>query len=185
MSISVEDLVTRAGQGDREAECAVCRAFAPAVRAFARRRLRTTDRVEEFTQDVLLVFVEALRNRSIEEPARVGGFVLGICRKLSHDQARARERRAALWDVFGADVAAVDEEPHERAVYELIHLEDCISQLSKRARDVVRLTYLEPVTAAEVATALGTTEGNVRVMRHRVLGSLRDCMSKRISWEAA
>ena len=178
-------LVTRAGEGDRASETALCRAFAPAVRTFARRRLRANDRVEEFTQDVLLLFIEALRARSIEEPARVGGFVLGICRKLSHDQAKARERRAALWDIFGNDVMAAETEAGERAVYELIHLEDCVSQLSKRAHDVARLTYLEPVPSAEVASALNTTEGNVRVMRHRVLGSLRECMGKRISWEAA
>ena len=67
--------------------------------------------------------------------------------------------------------------------YEVIHLEDCLSQLPQRSRDVVRLAYAEARSADEIAGALGTSPVNARVLRHRALQALRSCMSKRISWE--
>jgi RNA polymerase sigma factor (sigma-70 family) len=69
--------------------------------------------------------------------------------------------------------------------YEVSHLEDCMSQLSGRARELIRLGYIEARGHDEVARALNISEGNARVLRHRTLASLRECMSKRMSWEAA
>jgi RNA polymerase sigma-70 factor (ECF subfamily) len=182
----VAELVPQAAAGDRAAEEALCRRFVPAIRAFARRRLRSDDAVAEFTQDVLLVLVEALRAGAVAEPARVGGFVLGICRNLAHDRARMRERREALWERFGATVSAVESaEAPERDRHLIAHLEDCLSQLSARAREVVRQAYVEGASNGDIAGRLSTSEGNVRVLRHRAVSMLRDCMSKRISWEAA
>src|SRR5690349_16033611 len=93
----VSDQVERARQGDRAAEADIVVRFARAVRTFARRRLRTPDAVEEFTQDVFLTFIEALRRGAVVEPSRVGGFLLGICRNFARERARLKERRAELW----------------------------------------------------------------------------------------
>lgn len=179
------DLVAKAGAGEREAEQALCQRFAPAVRAFARRRLRRVDAIEEFTQDVLLLLVEALRAGRVEQGERIGGFVLGICRNLAFDRARQRERREALWQAYGVALEAVSVQAVESEPYEVAHLEDCLSQLSRRAREVVRLGFVEARDHEEVAAALDISPQNARVMRHRTLATLRDCMAKRMSWEAA
>ena len=179
------DLLGRAASGDRAAEAVLCTRYLPAVRTFARRRLRGSDAVDEFVQDVLLVFIEALRRGAIEDPDRVGGFVLGICRNVAFDRAKQRERRTSLWEMYGADLAPVTADEPTFASYETMHLEDCISQLSLRAREVLRLSFAEARSHEEVATALDVSEANARVLRHRTLQALRDCMSKRISWEAA
>jgi RNA polymerase sigma-70 factor (ECF subfamily) len=188
MSSAVEspaELVSRAAQGQREAEELVCRRFAPVVRSFARRRLRGVDAVEEFTQDVLLTLVEALRAGRIEQAERLGGFVLGICRNLAFERARQRERRELLWQTYGAALHGTTVEAIEREHYEIAHLEDCLSQLSKRSRDLLRLGYVEARSHDEVAAELAISPQNARVLRHRTLASLRECMSKRMSWEAA
>jgi len=182
-------LVRRAGAGDRQAESALCRRFEAAVCLFARRRLRTQEAVDEFTQDVMLLLIEALRAGRVEDPARLGGFVLGICRNVALDRVRQKERREALWALYGAQLAAPPapapgDQMSGDVSYEVIHLEDCLSQLPQRSRDVVRLAYAEARSAEEIAGALGTTAVNARVMRHRALQALRSCMSKRISWEA-
>jgi RNA polymerase sigma factor (sigma-70 family) len=185
---SVVSLVLRtrsAPGGDLQAESELCRRFAPVVYAFARRRLRSREAVEEFAQDVFLTFIEALRRSSIDDPARVAGFVLGICRNLSSDRARSRERRAALWDAYGhvlaADVSAADEGPHPEAM----KLEDCLTQLTQRARDVIRFSYVEALSHIEVAKRLEISETNARVLRHRTLQALRECMTKPMVWEPA
>jgi RNA polymerase sigma factor (sigma-70 family) len=178
-------LVARAGAGDRDAEGALCRRFAAAVRLFARRRLRTPEAVEEFGQDVMLILIEALRAGTVAEPERLGGFVLGICRNLALDRVRQKERRQALWQQHGVTLEQLAAAPPEHGGYEFIHLEDCLSQLPQRSRDVVKLAYVDACSADEIARRLRTTAVNARVLRHRTLHTLRDCMSKRISWEAA
>ena len=186
-TLPVATLVGRAAEGDRGAEATLCRRFLPAVRLFARRRLRTPDAVAEFSQDVMLLFIEALRRGAVEDPARLGGFVLGICRNLALDRVRQRERRDALWQQYGAawtdlgaDMPGLEDAPS----YEIIHLEDCLSRLNQRGRDVVRLAYAEARSHGEIAAQLATSEANARVLRHRTLHALRDCMSRLVSWEA-
>jgi RNA polymerase sigma-70 factor (ECF subfamily) len=183
--LSAADLVSSARQGERRAEETLCRRLAPVVRAFARRRLRSADAIEEFAQDALLLMVEALREGRIEQPERLGGFVLGICRNLAFDRARQQERRQALWAQYGSALELVSVQAAERDSYDVAHLEDCLSQLSKRARDLLRLGYVESLPHEEVAKKLSVSPANARVMRHRALSSVRDCMSKRMSWEAA
>lgn len=178
-------LVGRARGGERAAEETLCRRMAPAVRAFARRRLRGKEAVDEFSQDALLLMIEALRGGRIEQPERLGGFVLGICRNLAFDRARQRERREQLWQTYGAALEVVSVEAASRETHAVIHLEDCLSQLSQRSRDLIRLGYLESRGHEDVAQALSISESNARVLRHRTLASLRECMSKRLSWEAA
>ena len=177
-------LVERVARGDRTAEGDLCARFANAVRLFARRRLRARDAVEEFAQDVMLTLIEALRAGGVEDPQRLGGFVLGICRNLAKDRVRSNERREELWQRHGVTLESLAAAPPETSSYEFIHLEDCMSQLPKRSRDLLRLAYVEASSADDIAAHLGTTAVNVRVLRHRTLHTLRDCMSKRISWEA-
>ena len=181
---SVSDLVGEAAAGQREAEARLCERFAPVVRAFARRRLRSADAVEEFAQDVLLTMVEALRAGRVAQPERIAGFVLGICRNFAHERVRQRERREELWQTYGSALLTVSAEAVEHS-YEASHLEDCLSQLSQRSRDLIRLGYVEARGHDEIAQALSISPANARVLRHRTLASLRECMAQRMSWEAA
>jgi len=178
-------LVERAARGDRTAAGTLCERFVPAVRAFARRRLVTTEAVDEFTQDVMLVLIEALDGGKLEEPERLPGFVLGICKNLARDRARQRERRSGLLATYAAELPSFVTPAAEKPTYEILHLEDCLSSLSARAREMVRLAYAEAASPADIAKALAVSEGNARVLRHRTLAALRQCMSRRISWEAA
>ena len=177
-------LVAAAAAGDTRAEAELCRRFAVAIRTFARRRLRGADAVEEFAQDVMLRLVQALRAGAVEDPERIGGFVLGICRNLARDRARASERRAGLWEQFGAVVEAAVE-PVERSPMEVAHLEDCLSQMTLRAREVLRHAYVDGASSAEIAAAMAISEGNVRVVRHRALEALRTCLTARMTYEVA
>ena len=180
---SIEGLVNLAASGDRRAEAALCHKFAPAVRTFWRRRMKG-DAVDELSQEVFLRFVQALRAGAVTDPARVGGFVLGICRNLARERVRSQERRQELWEQFGSVLASMDEEP-QLARYQLAQLEDCLSQMTARSRDVIRRAFIDGESAAEIAASMSITEGNVRVVRHRTLESLRECMSQKIFWEVA
>lgn len=166
-------LVERATAGDASAEAALVTRFAPAARIFARRRLRDREAVDELVQDAMLLLVEALRDGRVVEPERVGGFVLGICRNLARERARVRDRRRELWERFGPAVA---EHAESRPVLDRVHLEDCLSSLTHRARRVLQGAFVEERTNPEIAVQLGLSAGNVRVIRHRSLAALKECM---------
>jgi RNA polymerase sigma-70 factor (ECF subfamily) len=177
----VAELVTRAGDGDRLAEQTLCTRMFPAVFVFARRRLGSTAMAEDFTQDMMLLLVEALRGRKIEEPGRLGAWVLGVCRNQARQRATRAERRRDLWERYAPrEDASVD--AATLALLRPGHLEDCLSQLTERSRQVLRSSFFEGEGGAQIGEALGMTEGNVRVVRHRALAQLRGCLNEPLSW---
>jgi RNA polymerase sigma-70 factor (ECF subfamily) len=177
----LDPLVTRALGGDTHAEREICRRLLPAMRAFARRRL-DAEAAEDFAQDALVLLVEALRDGRIQDPARVAGFALGICRNRARERARNGERRRELVAQFGLAEFAVASAEHEPLAFGRSHLEDCYSQLTEHARRVIRATFCNDDDDAEIAAALEISAGNVRVIRHRSLAALRSCLEKPISW---
>lgn len=175
-----DPLVLRALSGDRAAEREVCARLLPAVRAFAARRLRPSS-VDDFSHDVLVLLVEALREGKIQEPSRVAAFALGICRNLSRERARTDDRRRGLMQRHG--LSAEDLTVWEsQLLVRREHLEDCYSQLTERARRVIRMTFCTEDADGDIASSLSITAANVRIIRHRSLAALRDCLEKPISW---
>ena len=176
----VDPVVLRALDGDVDAEREVCRRLMPAIRAFSHRRLRPAS-AEDFAQDVLVLLLEAMRARRVQDPARLASFALGLCKNLARDRARSSERRRDLLQMYGLtedDLVSVDALPELRRE----KLEDCYSQLADRARQVIRATFCEDDVDSEIASALAMTEANVRVVRHRTLAVLRTCLEGPISW---
>jgi RNA polymerase sigma-70 factor (ECF subfamily) len=52
----------------------------------------------------------------------------------------------------------------------------CVQSLKERERTVVVMSFYDEQTGADVAGFLGVSEANVRVIRHRAIHQLRDCM---------
>jgi RNA polymerase sigma-70 factor (ECF subfamily) len=158
----------------------VCRRLLPAMRAFAQRRLPSA-LAEDLVQDALVILIDAMRSGQIDDPARTAGFALGICRNLARTRARSGERRRDLLERFQGELELVisgEPSPVRRD-----QLEDCYSQLTERARRIIRATFCEDDSDSEIAAALSLTESNVRVIRHRTLAALRTCLERPISWE--
>jgi len=175
-----DPVLLRALGEDRAAEREICARLLPAVRAFAARRLRSAS-VDDFAHDALVLLVEALREGRIQDPSRVAAFALGICRNLARERARTDDRRRELMERYGmneSDWAAWD----SQLLVRRDHLEDCYSQLTERARRVIRMSYCNEEPDGEIARTLSITEANVRVIRHRTLAALRECLEKPISW---
>jgi RNA polymerase sigma-70 factor (ECF subfamily) len=59
---------------------------------------------------------------------------------------------------------------------DLPRLAGCVERLAERERAVVVLSFYSERGSDEIAAELGLSAGNVRVVRHRALGRLRECM---------
>lgn len=173
--VTDEQLVRAIGRRDAgalAAERELCRRFAPRIRLYGLKHLRDDERARDLVQTVLVSVLEAVRAQRLEDPARLDRFVLGTCRNVC-SRVRLETKRIEPRDPHDLDAGAfeIDVERIDAGV-----LFDCIARLDERSRGVVYLTYNEERSADEIAAALATTAGNVRVVRHRALAQLRECL---------
>jgi RNA polymerase sigma-70 factor (ECF subfamily) len=174
-ALSDADLVRRIGSGhEREAEGELYRRMAPRVRLYGLRHLRDGQAADDLVQQVLITTLEALRAGRLREPEKLASFVLGTCRMTVLDLRRGAHRREQLLERFGGDLL-VPAPPSESHV-DHERLGRCMEALKERDRTVVVMTFYDERSGADVAGFLGLSEANVRVIRHRAIHQLRQCM---------
>lgn len=168
--------IAAAAPGDApDSEAELCRRLAPRVRLYGLRHLRDAHAAADFSQQVLLITIERLREGQIRQPERLVSYVLGMCRMVVLDLKRGAARRERLLRQFAADLPAL-------AVTEAPRLDSgrlaaCLDRLAERERSVLVLTFYSERMAGEVGRELGLSPANVRVIRHRALERLRECMT--------
>lgn len=160
---------------DAAAEGELYRRLAPRVRRYGLRHLRDGHAASDLMQTVMVRVIEQLRSGKVREPQHIVSFVFGMCRMVLLEQQRGEARRERLLEQWGdvlavADIAVAPRLDQRRVA-------DCLGRLAERERSVIVLSFYEERTADDVATMLGTSAGNVRVIRHRGLARLRDCVA--------
>ncbi|HWA78525.1 MAG TPA: sigma-70 family RNA polymerase sigma factor [Polyangiaceae bacterium] len=158
----------------RDAEAELCRRFAPRIRLYGLRHLRSEDRAADLVQGVLLVLLEAARTGRIAEPEHLARFVLGTCRNVALG-VRKREARLTPSEPGELDVAVFLPRLEQVDVPALL---SCMTKLDSRSRTVLLLSFHAESSADEIAAQLEVTAGNVRVLRHRALAQLRRCLDR-------
>jgi RNA polymerase sigma-70 factor, ECF subfamily len=157
------------------AERDLCELLGPRLHLFAFRRLRSYADAADVTQETLSIVVNALRNGKVEDAARIAQFALGTSRHLVSRVIRGERMRRALRDVMAEDTSKAISPP-ELWSLDFRTLVRCLEKLGERDRRVVSMTFHEDRTADEIATTIGLSTANVRVIRHRALVQLRDCV---------
>ena len=145
---------------DAAAEAEFCRRFAPRVRLYRLRHLRDPHAAADLVQQVLMMTLERLRVGKLRESERLASFVLGMSRMVVMDLRRGTARRGTLLETYGVVEEAV---------------EDAEPRVFEPERSVVVANFFDE----ESPVQLGLTAGNVRVVRHRALRKLRECMEAR------
>jgi RNA polymerase sigma-70 factor (ECF subfamily) len=177
MDVELDDaeLVRKIGSGtDREAEAELFRRMAPRIRLYGLRHLRDEQAAEDLTQQVLITTLQALRAGRLREPEKLASFVLGTCRMIALDTRRTAQRKQRLLEQFGAELTG----PVQPAVplVDREKLRRCVQKLKERERSVVVLTFYDERTSSDLAGFLGVSDANVRMIRHRAIHQLRQCM---------
>jgi RNA polymerase sigma-70 factor, ECF subfamily len=163
--------------GAAGAEDELCRRLGPRVRLYGLRHLRDAAAADDLVQEVLVLTLERLRAGRVRDPDRLASFVLGACRLVVRNQRRGRRRREGLLGRFAA--AFPRETTPEALSLDRARLRDCLARLAHRERTVLVLTFYAEQPSAEIAARLGTSPENVRTVRHRAFGRLRDCVTGR------
>lgn len=169
-------LARRIGEqkGDgRLAESELCRRFRPRVRAYGLRHLGGADAADELCQRVLMLVIEKLRAQEVREVEAIASFILGTANHMARAMRRGEYKTRPL-DEAQSPIFEVESEP----ALDRERVARCMGELAERERTVVTLTFFEDLSALEISTKIGISAGNVRVMRHRALSSLRDCFER-------
>jgi RNA polymerase sigma-70 factor (ECF subfamily) len=170
-------IIAAASRGDPVAEAALCRRFAPRIRLFGLKRLRSEAAAADLVQDVLVLVLQKLRAGAVHEPERIASFVLGTARQMIIDIRRNSGRRERLLDAF-----AIELEPAETAAADApdaTRLQHCLQALPERERSVIVMTFYNDCPAEALGTQFALSPGNVRVIRHRGLKHLRECLERK------
>lgn len=169
-------LIGAGGPRAADAEAALCRRYATRIRHYGERHLRDRDAVSDLIQIVLLGVLEAARAGRVRESEHLERFILGVCRNTAI-RLRQRSERARPTDgeTLAALLVTLEEEP---TGIDARSLSRCLERLEPRARQVITLAFREERPADEIAAALGITAGNARVIRHRALRALHDCLDR-------
>jgi RNA polymerase sigma-70 factor, ECF subfamily len=172
--VLARSIAVAAGEQAREAEAELYRLLAPRARRYGLRHLRDPHAADDLMQHVMALTLEQLRSGRLREPERILSFVLGACRLTVQELRRGARRREELLQYYGEalmpDVVEDDVAMGHQRVAE------CLQRLPERERSVVLLSFMEEREAGDVGAALGLSAGNVRVIRHRAIARLRDCV---------
>jgi RNA polymerase sigma-70 factor (ECF subfamily) len=154
-------------------EAELCRSFAPRIRLYGLRHLRDEAAAEDLVQQVLVVVIESLRAGKVRDVDQLASYVLGTSRLIARGLQGGARRQQRLLDQQGL-VEPEGREPPEPLDTE--RLRACLEALPTRERTLVVLTFYAEQSGDEIAAALGITPGNVRVVRHRAVARLQQCM---------
>lgn len=177
-SLGDEGLARRIAGGPRGStdaeEAELYRRFAPRVRLYGRRHLQNDTAADDLAQDVLLLTIERLRAGEVRQMQDIGSFILGTSRMMAHAERRVARRREALAARFTDTAAAAM--PISSAALDAPRVSACLRDLAERDRLVLLLTFYADREAPRIAADLGVSPGAVRVIRHRAIARLRDCV---------
>jgi RNA polymerase sigma-70 factor (ECF subfamily) len=129
---------------------------------------------EDLAQQVMVILLEALRAGRVADLERVDRFMLGTCRNVAHEMRRASARVEGTRRKLSLEIGDASTAPWD--LVESRRVEECLSALEPRESKLLFLLYQEGATAGEAAASLGLTPGNVRVIHHRAISRLRECV---------
>jgi RNA polymerase sigma-70 factor (ECF subfamily) len=156
------------------AEAELFARFSRRVRLYGLKHLRDADEADDLVQDVMSTVLTKLRAAEVREPDHIASFVLGTARQVCRGQERTKKRRVAILKQYAEPDAAADAPTGLGTLRE--RLAGCLAALADKQRAVLVLSFYAERTAAEIAEELGTSAGNVRVMRHRGIDQLSRCV---------
>ena len=177
------DLVAAVRSGDARAFADLYREHVDAVRRVAYHLVGDSDATADAVQDT---FASALQHLDdLREPERFRPWLLAIARHAATDQLRARRRLTALDRTHDDLLAATG--PGPESVAEIRELADqvqgCVAGLTKRDAAAVTMVTQLGFTPAQVANALGVTQGAAKVIVHRARRRLRNALTLQLMVE--
>jgi len=173
---SVNDLVTRAKKGDKQAWDALVERYAPLIWSICRRRRLSSADADDVGQRVWLQLVSQLDK--IRDPAALSGWLATTTQRECGSIRRATRRSQALTRVLeaghisGQQAGTVEHELLEAERHAA--LREAFTRLSPSCQQLITLLIEDPpVPYTQISARLGIPVGSIGPTRSRCLDKLR------------
>ena len=162
----------RAAQDDRAAFAALYRRYLDPVYGYCFYLLGDHHDAEDATERTFLAALAAL-DRYRDEGATFRSWLFRIAHNQLANVLRARSRRQVdRLDAVPEPAARDDPAGMAGLAEDSRRLRAAVASLSSDRRQVIALRFVDGLTAREIGTVLGRSEGAVRVLQHRALREL-------------
>src|SRR3990172_1021528 len=170
--LSEWDIIRRAQQYDDAAIEALYQTYYPKIYNYAFLQMGDVQAAEDLASDVMLKMIESI-NRYRFRGLPFGAWVFRIARNRLIDLHRRRKRRGEvdLSETLASTLAnpqALAERALDRG-----QLQVALKHLTDEQRQVVVLKFIEGFDNRSAGQIMGRSEGAIKSLQHRALGSLR------------
>jgi RNA polymerase sigma-70 factor (ECF subfamily) len=165
-------LVQRAQGYHEDALKTLYETYYPKIYNYAFLQLGDVQAAEDLASDVMLKMIESIQKYTFRG-LPFGAWVFRIARNRLIDLHRRRRRRGEV--DLSESIASVLESPQalaERAL-ERGQLQVALKHLTDEQRQVIVLKFIQGFDNRSVGRIMGRSEGAIKSLQHRALGSLR------------
>lgn len=173
----MDELLTRARNGDLTALEDVLRDIAPAVRRFGLRMCRSDHDADDVLQDTLLNIATHLKD--FEGRSSFSSWVFALARSACARRRRGLKNRPPVDSAKAPEPPTDDASPEERAESQqtIAAVTEALDALPDDYREVIALRDIEGLSAADAAVALGISVDALKSRLHRARAALREALT--------
>lgn len=156
-------LVARIRAEDRAAEEALVARYSRGLLFMLKRRCQDLQLAEDLHQEVFCIVIERLRERGIDDPTKLAGFIQNTGRNLLIGRIRRRQRRQTYADSDAIEAAGDDNYTSQEAGTHAAQLGEIVRRMlaelsSDRDRAILTRFYLHQEDKAVICAALDLTD---------------------------
>jgi RNA polymerase sigma-70 factor (ECF subfamily) len=176
------ELTRRVQEGDSGAETEMVERYSRGLRFLLRRRTRDPELAEDLLQETWAVALERLRGDSIDDPARLAGFLSGVARHLALNELRKAGRQKTTANSTIVElIPDEDNNPIRQASRAEVckHVQRLIGELGQqRDREILNSFYVLEQDKENICRKLGVDGTHFNRVLFRARQRLRDVVLK-------
>jgi RNA polymerase sigma-70 factor (ECF subfamily) len=177
------NIAARIATGDAQAEALLIERIRPGLlMVLSSRCVNDRELAADLCQDTLIIVLNRLRGRSIEDPSRVAAFAAQTARQLAFDARRRfaiRKTTVSTDAVEEAVLAAPTDDSVERVSVTAL-VRQLLAELSHdRDREILRRFYLLEQDKSEICRSCGLAPGTFDQLVFRARARLRALLDRR------
>ena len=167
------NLVARAKMGETEAFGLLYDFYMPRIYRFVLLKVGQREEAEDLTHQAFLKAWENIEQYDFRGYS-FGSWLYRIARNVTVDYYRGARLEVSVEDVSEIHLAKDDslEENVERSL-EWQGLVESIKKLKEVEQDVIVMRFVEDLSLKDIASAIGKSEGAVKVIQHRAIKNLK------------
>jgi RNA polymerase sigma-70 factor (ECF subfamily) len=177
---AASQLVSRVKNGEPAAEATMVERYSRGLRYLLRRKTRNTQLAEDLLQETWAIALVKIREKGLDNPGRLAGYLAGIANNLAiGEQRRVNRQRTAVNSEIVALIPDESDSPFRQAARAEIckQVQEILADLKKeRDREILQRFYVREEDKASICHRLGVDS----VHFNRVLYRARQRMKSAI-----